>query len=150
MAWLATMTSQARRDSTFNGFSLIEVMIVIALLTIATSFVMPSFSRMLSRQEERNAEAALQSSITELRARAYRQASEIAIDEKSEIALGYLAGSSDARFVVLDRLIVFPDGDCTESFIEVSTGNGYRERCRVMRGRCKIECSDKQPAGVAR
>lgn len=142
MARLVAMTSPARTAYANAGFSLLEVMIVIALLAIAVSFALPNFSRLLARQDERSAESVVRARIVQLRALSFRMATPIYVKTDTDLVEASAPDSLGAEITLVRAFDIFPDGTCSVGIVHVQTSRGYDASCSIAKGRCVIACSD--------
>lgn len=85
-----------------RGFTLLEMMLVIALMALAAVLVLPNMSRLISRTTSQTVFFDFQRQATELRARAYRERQALLLVSSGEFVDDAEADPSPAEIQFLD------------------------------------------------
>jgi len=119
------------------GYSLLEVIVVVAILGVAATLSAPSVSRMITGQQARQVVRGLVTEFGAIRADAY-------IQSRSYDANAIQARLSDRtpvqwRVDVDEAVSLNPSGYCTPGLLRVEAPNGRVWRLQVQQGNCAIE-----------
>lgn len=135
----AMTTSSAGKTEASQGFSMLEVMIVIAILSVAATFVLPNLSGMLWRENERALVRQLRTAVLEWRIDALASMQTIEIDTAEDVASRGTAMADTLRARVLEPLTIYVDGTCSRGVLRIEGDSGPWD-CRVADTACEVSC----------
>lgn len=122
---------------TRGGYSLLEVIVVVAILGVAATLSGPSITRMIAGQQARQVVRALVTEFGAIRAEAFIQSRSY----DAEAITARLSETAPAQWsVAVDESVTLAaSGYCTSGPIEVTAPGGRRWVLQVSRGDCAIE-----------
>jgi len=119
------------------GYSLLEVMVVVAILGIAVTLSGPSVSSMIAGQQARQVVRGLVTDVGAIRAEAFIESRSVQSDA---IQARLLDKAPDGwRLETSQEVAVSPSGYCTPGRIIVESPGGRRWNLQVSEGACAIE-----------
>ncbi len=119
-----------RRPDAASGYSLLEVLVTLALLALAASVVMPGLSSGLGSAARHSARLALEGRVLELRRMAmnenepYRLGPKPQSEREGEAREGQLELPPGWSFAVDPSIVYFPDGTCSGGVVTLNTESG--------------------------
>jgi prepilin-type N-terminal cleavage/methylation domain-containing protein len=118
------------------GYSLLEVIVVVAILAIAATVSGPSIGRMITSQQAQNVVRGVATEMGALRAEAFLSSTRFNAQE----AQGRLSQSapSDWLIEVEDSVSIGPGGYCTPGAVVLISPSGRRWALSVSEGTCDI------------
>lgn len=129
MATTPTLSSRVRARA---GFTLLEMIIVIAIVALTAALVMPNIARMISRNATQTVFFEFQNQVTELRARAYREKQALLLVSSGEFVEDPEADPSPAEIRFLDSgwtyqltepMVITSGGVCAPANVEIYKGD---------------------------
>ena len=118
------------------GYSLLEVIVVVAILGVAATLSGPSISRMITGQQARQVVRGLVTEFGAIRADAFVRSE--SYDAAAIQARLSERAPSDWRVDVNDALSVTPSGYCTPGQLSVEAPNGRIWALQISQGDCLI------------
>lgn len=122
------------------GYSLLEVLVVVAIMGVAATLSGPSVSRMIESQQARQTVRAVVTGFGALRADAYIQSRPYDADTLSARLTAAAPEAWQVR--VSDSVMLAASGYCTPGLIEISSPDGRRWLLRVAQGDCTLSRSE--------
>lgn len=122
------------------GYSLLEVLVVVAIMGVAATLSGPSVTRMIESQQARQTVRAVVTGFGALRADAYIQSRPYAAETLSAQLTGAAPEAWQVR--VADSVTLAASGYCTPGLIEIVAPDGRSWLLRVAQGDCTLSRAD--------
>ena len=128
---MAPRRTSSCKVRTRAGFTLLEMIIVIAIVALTVALVMPNIARMISRNATQTVFFEFQNQVTELRARAYRERQALLLVSSGEFVEDPEADPSPAEITFLDSgwtyqltepMVITAGGVCAPANVDIYKG----------------------------
>ena len=118
------------------GYSLLEIIVVVAILGLAASVSVPSVGRMVEAQQAREVVGDVRSRLNGVRMQAFTTSKRFDADAvRSELENGLAVGWYTE---VSETLVFRGSGTCSEGIVSVVNERGRRWRLSVANGNCAV------------
>lgn len=134
------IAAERREPSPSSGFSLVEVMISLAIISLIVGIVLPNGLRMIERFEKRRQLDSVEILIESQRAEAISQNKLIRHDAESLTNIVKTFDSSiDVQIVLSNPLVFSPAGVCQQAQVELFSGEEIGRVMLLNPNRCDLE-----------
>ena len=121
-----------------HGFTLLEMVVVLAIIATIAGVALPNFARMIESYEQKATLGAINSELSALSFRAFSQASPISLSsESSRVLVGSLP--ADWRISVEKPINFEANGFCSGGDVTVANKNNAEWRLKLVPPLCKME-----------
>lgn len=130
------------------GFSLIEILVVLAIFALSAAVIMPSTSRMLDQATSHAVFFEFQEQVSDLRREANRTGVAIRVSEPESRGLAQPVGNGEAprnvtlrspwRYTLAPALDIAPGGACSAATANLINGDRVVMTLRTSEGDCRF------------